>query len=347
MEERSLALAALRRWWWVPLVLLVLIVVKAWVVGGMAQGRAQELAADAAGLPPDRVEMVDGLNVRLTGFTDAETRDEAVAAVEALDSSWDVDGLLVDTAESDAAAQPGDASPETTEAPTTAAETGAAAVLPDAEPAAAFSAEGVTLRGTVGSDSTRRALVAAAVGRFGAAAVDDQLAVDAAAVTDDGGSLVVTGAAPTDAVRDEWLSGAGEIADAGGMTVVDELEVGGVAQELNSLFELQPIEFDTARATIRSASEPTLDEAVELIAANPDVGVLRVVGHTDTDGAAEANLALSLARAEAVVAYLVGAGIDPSRLIAEGRGETELKANPEITPEDKQRNRRIEWEVDG
>lgn len=326
-----------------------MIMIKAWFVGGMAQGRAQELAADAAGIPLDRVEMVDGLDVRLTGFTDAAARDEAVAAVEALDSSWDVEGVLAGGADdADGADDAEPAAPTTTEAPTTTApETEAAAVLLAAEPAAAFTSDGVTLEGVVASDTTRRALVAAAVGRFGADAVDDQLEVDAEAVTDEGGSLVLTGSAPTDAVRDDWLSGAEEIAAAGGLTVVDRIEVGGVAQELNSLFELQPIEFDTSRATIRPASQSTLDEAVALINANTDVGVLRVVGHTDTDGAADANLALSQARAEAVVTYLVDAGVDADRLVAEGRGESELKANPEVTAEDKQRNRRIEWELDG
>lgn len=335
-----MARALLQRWWWVPLVLLLMILIKTWIVAGMVQDRAQRLAADAAGLPLDRVEVVDGLDVRLTGFTDVAARDEAVAAVDALDSSWDVEGLLAEGAEAAPAA------PTTTEAPaTTVAETEAEVVLTAAEPTAAFTADGVILEGVVGSEATRQALVAAAVGRFGADAVDDRLEVDADAVTDDGGSLVVSGTAPTDAVRDDWLSGADEVATASGYQVVDRVEVGGVAQELNSLFELQPIEFDTSQATIRPASEVTLDEAVELINANPDVGLLRVVGHTDTDGSDAINLDLSQRRAEAVVAYLVDNGVDPARLEAEGRGETELKADPEITPEDKQRNRRIEWEL--
>ncbi|MDH4279039.1 MAG: OmpA family protein, partial [Acidimicrobiia bacterium] len=93
-------------------------------------------------------------------------------------------------------------------------------------------------------------------------------------------------------------------------------------------------------------SEPTLAAAAELINANPDVGRLRVIGHTDSDGSARANQQLSEARAQAVVDYLVAnGGVDADRLEAEGRGASELLVDPEVTPEDKQRNRRIEWEL--
>ena len=71
-----------------------------------------------------------------------------------------------------------------------------------------------------------------------------------------------------------------------------------------------------------------------------------MVGHTDSDGGDDFNLELSQNRAQAVVDYLVNVReVDPDRLEAEGRGETELKVEPESTPEDKQRNRRIEWEL--
>jgi flagellar motor protein MotB len=49
-----------------------------------------------------------------------------------------------------------------------------------------------------------------------------------------------------------------------------------------------------------------------------------------------------------VVDYLVTVGgVDADRLEVDGRGETDLKVEPELTAEDKQRNRRIEWELLG
>ena len=63
-------------------------------------------------------------------------------------------------------------------------------------------------------------------------------------------------------------------------------------------------------------------------------------GHTDADGSEELNLALSLARAEAVVDRLVELGVSGQRLYAVGYGETLPIASNE-TNDGKRRNRRI------
>ncbi len=64
-----------------------------------------------------------------------------------------------------------------------------------------------------------------------------------------------------------------------------------------------------------------------------------IAGYTDPTGAAALNGPLSQARAEAVMAALVGAGIEPERLSAAGYGSDVLVA-PD-TPTD-ERNRRVE-----
>lgn len=56
-----MARSLLRTWWWVPLVLLLGILLKAWIVAGVVQGRAQTLAAEAADIPRERVQGVDGI----------------------------------------------------------------------------------------------------------------------------------------------------------------------------------------------------------------------------------------------------------------------------------------------
>ncbi len=333
-----------RRWLLLLALALLVLLVKACVVGGMVQAEARQLAADAAGIPIERVEVVDGLDVRLTGFTEVAARDEAVAAVEALDSSWEVEGLLaepVDGADEVVAAdEPDDVTPSTS-APTTTA-------VPDLSPAAVTLTPGsgrVVVAGTVGDRASADALLAVAGERFEDSEIVDEIVVDDG-VTTDGGTLIVAGQASSDEQRAEWVAGATAIADQADLDLVDEVEVVSVEQQLNALFELDPIEFDTLQATIRDESVPTLVEAAALINANPDAGRLRVVGHTDTDGGAAQNLALSERRAQAVFDYLVDVeGVDPERLETEGRGETELKVDPEITQEDKQRNRRIEWEL--
>ena len=54
-----------------------------------------------------------------------------------------------------------------------------------------------------------------------------------------------------------------------------------------------------------------------------------VVGHADQIGDADANYVLSEARAVSVVRYLVGQGVDPSRLSARAVGEQDLLAEDE------------------
>jgi outer membrane protein OmpA-like peptidoglycan-associated protein len=51
-----------------------------------------------------------------------------------------------------------------------------------------------------------------------------------------------------------------------------------------------------------------------------------IAGHTDASGSKKKNLALSQARAENVVSFLVANGVDPSRLEAKGYGSERLAA---------------------
>lgn len=73
---------------------------------------------------------------------------------------------------------------------------------------------------------------------------------------------------------------------------------------------------------------------------SPDLIGLRfsVEGYSDSSGAPAYNLRLSKARAAAVVAYLVGRGISPDRLIAHGFGETHPRLADPAAPG----NRRVE-----
>lgn len=65
---------------------------------------------------------------------------------------------------------------------------------------------------------------------------------------------------------------------------------------------------------------------------------LRVTGHTDSVGSDADNLTLSEARARAVASYLVVSGVDPARLLVEGRGESQLLADH---PADASEQRRV------
>lgn len=71
---------------------------------------------------------------------------------------------------------------------------------------------------------------------------------------------------------------------------------------------------------------------------------VNVEGHTDADGAAEFNQALSQQRADAVVAYLIAQGVNPKNVTGVGLGETRPIASND-TPQGMAANRRIEFNV--
>ena len=103
---------------------------------------------------------------------------------------------------------------------------------------------------------------------------------------------------------------------------------------------LYGINFDTGKATLQSGSEAMLGEIVKVLREHTD-WKFEVQGHTDNVGAAAANLALSDQRAKAVVAWLVTNGIDATRLVAKGYGDSQPVADN--TSEDgRAKNRRVE-----
>jgi len=74
--------------------------------------------------------------------------------------------------------------------------------------------------------------------------------------------------------------------------------------------------------------------------------VIIAVGHTDSAGTDVYNQKLSVARSEAVKAYLVGKGIEKNRVYTEGKGEKQPVADNK-TAEGRAKNRRVEIEVVG
>jgi outer membrane protein OmpA-like peptidoglycan-associated protein len=102
----------------------------------------------------------------------------------------------------------------------------------------------------------------------------------------------------------------------------------------------QQIHFQFDKDAILPSSFALLDAIVAALRENPTV-TLEVQGHTDNRGAAQYNLKLSQKRAESVVAYLVGKGIDKSRLTAKGYG-MERPLVPNSSEEERAKNRRIE-----
>ena len=117
-----------------------------------------------------------------------------------------------------------------------------------------------------------------------------------------------------------------------------------VCQQLfTDLLSKGKIRFESGRATIDPDSAGLLDRLIET-AMRCSSANIEVVGHTDADGEGPTNQVLSEKRAQAVVDYLVKAGLAAERFTAVGYGSSQPSAAND-TDEGKAQNRRIEFRV--
>jgi OmpA-OmpF porin, OOP family len=107
-------------------------------------------------------------------------------------------------------------------------------------------------------------------------------------------------------------------------------------------FSTTGILFAVNSSAIRPNSYATLKEIATVLKENTSLKIM-IMGHTDSDGDAGANLELSQKRAEAVKAMLVKEfGIDESLIQTGGKGETQPLV-PNTSAEGKLLNRRVEF----
>lgn len=117
----------------------------------------------------------------------------------------------------------------------------------------------------------------------------------------------------------------------------------GSKMVLNNVF------FDFDKATLRKSSNVELRNINRFLTKYPKV-VIEISGYTDSKGTPEYNLKLSNDRAAAVVNYLVAKGVNKTRIVYKGYGETSPNApnqNADGTdnPEGRQLNRRVELKI--
>jgi outer membrane protein OmpA-like peptidoglycan-associated protein/tetratricopeptide (TPR) repeat protein len=85
---------------------------------------------------------------------------------------------------------------------------------------------------------------------------------------------------------------------------------------------LKNIFFKSGQSTLAPESQTELDKLENLLKKFPKL-VVEISGHTDSQGGTELNQKLSEKRAQAVVDYLAGHGIERNRMKAVGYGETQ------------------------
>lgn len=98
--------------------------------------------------------------------------------------------------------------------------------------------------------------------------------------------------------------------------------------------------FATDRSILEPGADRHLDRLIGFLERYPERRV-EIEGHTDNVGNGKYNLGLSQRRAESVLNYLTGHGIDPNRLSALGLGQARPIASNQ-TAAGRQQNRRVE-----
>jgi outer membrane protein OmpA-like peptidoglycan-associated protein len=98
--------------------------------------------------------------------------------------------------------------------------------------------------------------------------------------------------------------------------------------------------FDTNSADIKPGFYTTMDKLSDIVIRYGKTA-LTVVGHTDSKGSEHYNLDLSQRRAQSVVDYFKSKDVNPARLTAVGKGESEPVAGND-NEVGRQANRRVE-----
>jgi outer membrane protein OmpA-like peptidoglycan-associated protein len=108
----------------------------------------------------------------------------------------------------------------------------------------------------------------------------------------------------------------------------------------NTRVTLRGVNFEINKAVLLPESRDILGDVAASLVANPQV-TIEVAGHTDNTGPRALNDTLSLARAEAVVAFLIEHGVEANRMVAHGYAWDQPVASNK-TASGRAQNRRVE-----
>ncbi|MFT3690460.1 OmpA family protein [Paenirhodobacter sp.] len=115
----------------------------------------------------------------------------------------------------------------------------------------------------------------------------------------------------------------------------------GTRIEAQGVVALDDLVFKSGATTLDTREFDSMRALADYLATRPTARIV-LVGHTDTTGSLDANIAVSRKRAEAVRNRLVQSyGVNAAQVTAEGAGWLAPRAS-NLTPEGQERNRRVE-----
>ncbi|MBC6399450.1 MAG: OmpA family protein [Ekhidna sp.] len=123
------------------------------------------------------------------------------------------------------------------------------------------------------------------------------------------------------------------------------LELNQVTEPIASKVKFESIKFDVGKSDLKTEMYADLNKIVNFLYDNLEFK-LKISGHTDSVGDSDKNLQLSKDRAQVIEDYIViFAGILKERVLSQGFGHTQPIVENELTEEDRELNRRVEFEI--
>ena len=123
-------------------------------------------------------------------------------------------------------------------------------------------------------------------------------------------------------------------------TEIPNAKVNRVAEGIEVEFSSQVL-FGFDSYSLTDPSKQTLNQLITVLNKYPETNI-EVQGHTDSLGTPEYNQTLSEQRAQSVATYLLGNGINSSRVTTKGYGEYSPKYS-NLTADGRMQNRRVEF----
>jgi outer membrane protein OmpA-like peptidoglycan-associated protein len=121
-------------------------------------------------------------------------------------------------------------------------------------------------------------------------------------------------------------------------------QIDRIAEPIESRIAFRSVEFEHGKADILPSMHSDLNKIGNFLVDHPDMQ-LEISGHTDSAGREETNLKLSQDRADAIRGYLISLyKVREDRVLARGYGSSKPLV-AERTEEDKQLNRRVEFQI--
>jgi outer membrane protein OmpA-like peptidoglycan-associated protein len=158
-----------------------------------------------------------------------------------------------------------------------------------------------------------------------------------------GGKVYLEGVVPDQATADELRDKAAAVVGPDNVVVQYQIVADAPRPPSAPLYVRDSALFTQNSTDLDATARGVLDLGFALMTQNPAV-TIDIHGYTDSDGDEATNLALSKARVDAMIQYLLSKGIDPARLTATAHGEADPVAD-NATAEGRAKNRRVEFTV--